>query len=297
MSGDRPLVLAGFGYVAQRLAARLTPATRVRAHARHPRHAAEPVGQVAGVDLDADRVPPIDVDGAAVLYSISPGGDGEDDPRIARWLNALHGTPARMVYLSTTGVYGDRGGAAVTERTPPTPNQPRSRRRLAAERRLGEWCRERGVTLSILRVPAIYGPHRLPLARLRRGEPVLTGAGAVPGYRIHVDDLVTAIERTLAAAAPPPIALLRDDSSMPIGEYLRLVARLAGLPEPEAVDLAGARERLSPGMLEYLSEHRRLDDSGTRAALGLTLRHPQPEDGVRASLGEMDHAPAATPAG
>lgn len=297
MNGDRPLLLAGFGYVAARFAARLPPTMPVRAHARRPRDAAAPVGPVSGVDLDGEPVPAIDVDGAAVLYSIAPGGDGEDDPRIGRWLDALHGTPARIVYLSTTGVYGNRDGATVTERTPPMPTLPRSRRRLAAERRLGDWCRQRDVTLSILRVPAIYGPHRLPLTRLRRGEPVLTGAAAVPGYRIHVDDLITAIERTLAAAAPPPFALLRDDSSLSIGEYLKLVARLAGLAQPPSVDLRGARERLSPGMLEYLTEHRRLDDSATREVLGLRLRYPDPGDGVRASLREMQGAPAATPPG
>lgn len=293
MSGGRPLLLAGFGYVAARLDARLAPATSVRAHARRARVAAAPVGPVAGIDLDVDPVPAIDVDGAAVLYSIAPGGDGADDPRIGRWLSALRGMPERIVYLSTTGVYGDRDGATVTERTPPAPAQPRARRRLAAERMLQAWCLQRGTRLTIVRVPAIYGPHRLPLARLQRGEPVLTGADAVPGYRIHVDDLVAALERILAVAAPPAVALLRDDSPLPIGEYLRLVARLAGLPEPPSVDMAGARARLSSGMLEYLTEHRRLDDAGTRAALGLSLRYPQPEDGVRASLQEMGLAPSA----
>lgn len=276
------VLLAGFGYVAQRLARRLE-ATGIEwsAHAQHARPG------VQALDLDAPAAPDtVAVADRTVVYSIAPQATGEEDLRIGRWLQSLEGTPARLIYLSTTGVYGAGTAAAVTEDTPPAPTQARARRRLDAERTLEAWCRREGVPLVIVRLPAIYGPGRLPLERLRRGDPVLDPALAPPSYRIHVDDLVTAIERLLPPQRPTGIYLLRDDSAWPLGEWFARVARLAGLPEPARVDLAEAERRLSPGMLEFMREGRAIDDRASRGRLGAYLRYPDPEDGVRASLAE-----------
>jgi nucleoside-diphosphate-sugar epimerase len=283
-----PLLLAGFGYVARRLAAR-HPEHRLRlAHAR--RALPDPASGITPLawDLDADAAPAtLDARGAVVLYTIAPGGQGEHDLRIGRWLGALKGTPKRIVYVSTTGVWGDRAGATVTEQTPPAPRQPRSKRRLDAENQLTAWCAVHGVELAILRTPAIYGPARLPLARLKRGEPVLAAHQSPPGYRIHVDDLVDALERLLWTDIPPGVWTIRDDSELSISEYLALVARLAGLPPPAEIGADEAAARLPEGMRGYLGESRRLDDRVSRRAIGHRLRYPQPADGIRASLDAM----------
>ena len=285
------LWLAGCGYVARRLLQRPPPPGLAAAMHAHARRAHPALGALAAPciawDLDSDTPPAEtpDLDGAAVVYSIAPGGEGERDLRLARWLAAVRGDPRRLVYLGTTGVYGDRAGAVCDELTPPAPTQARSRRRVDAERQLTQWCAARGAELTILRLPAIYGPDRLPLERLRRGDPVPDRAP--PGFRIHVDDLVDAVLAALAPGAPPGTYLVLDDSALSLPEWFDLVAGLAGLARPPRLAPDEAARRLPAAMLSFYAEDRRLDDRRSRAQLGLTPRYADPADGVRASLAEM----------
>lgn len=141
--------------------------------------------------------------GAAIAYLAPPPDSGSTDARMARFLAALgDARPSVVLYMSTTGVYGDAGGAIVTEATPVAPANERSCRRVDAETRAAQWSSARGTRCVILRVPGIYGPGRLPVERLRRGEPALRPEDAGPGNRIHVDDLVSAC----IAALERPVA-------------------------------------------------------------------------------------------
>lgn len=225
--------------------------------------------------------------GAAVVYLVPPPDHGTSDPRLERFLVQLgDAVPAVLVYVSTTGVYGDTGGAMVTEASPLAPGNDRSRRRVAAELAAQAWCAGRGVRCVVLRVPGIYGPHRLPLERLRRGEPALRPEDAGPGNRIHVDDLVTAcvaaLERPLSGAFN-----VTDGDDATTTEFLLRTAALAGLPPPPLVALAEAEGRISPGLLAFLRESRRVDNRRMREELGVQPRHARLEDGIVASLAEM----------
>ncbi len=281
----RSILLAGLGYTTGRLAERLDVAgVDWRAHSASGRQDSLPL------DLDTAVATSLPVEATAIVYAIPPPPAGEHDGRMARWLDLLEGRPERIVYLSTTAVYGDRPGERLDEHSELRPAQARARRRADAERRLGEWCAARAVPLLVLRLPAIYGPGRLPLERLRRADPVLDPAISPPSYRVHVDDLVTAIERALAAGSPAGTYLVRDDSRWSLGQWFLTVARLAGLPPPECVDLHTARQRLSPAMLGFMTETRELDDTLTRRVLGLTPRYADPLAGIRASLTATDTA-------
>jgi nucleoside-diphosphate-sugar epimerase len=190
--------------------------------------------------------------------------------------------------MSTTGVYGDTGGELVTEDTAVAPANDRSRRRVAAERMTMDWCASRGVRCVILRVPGIYGPGRLPLERLRRDEPAIRPEDAGPGNRIHVDDLVAAC---VAAIERPVTGVVNvcdgDYSSTTV--FLQRTAALAGLPPPRLVSMAEARGRISPGMLAFLVESRRVDNRRMRDELGVQLAYPTLDAGITASLAEMRH--------
>jgi nucleoside-diphosphate-sugar epimerase len=282
-------LLAGYGYTARALARRLDAAgTAWQAHSR----SGDGGHRVLDLDIDTpEAVAPLQVDGVSIVYSIAPSPQGSADARMPRWLALLQGHPSRMLYLSTTGVYGHQPEGAVDETTPPQPVHARAIRRLTAERALSEWCARRGVPLLIFRLPAIYGPDRLPLQRLRRGDPVLDPAHSPPSYRIHVEDLAAALLCGLSPALPAGIYLLRDESEWSLSCWFTQVAELAGLPAPPRVDLAEARERLSPAMLEFMTDYRRLDARASRARLGMTLRYPDPREGVRASLVQMGWLP------
>ena len=193
--------------------------------------------------------------------------------------------------LSTTGVYGDTGGAPVDEASPASPREDRSRRRLDAEGQVARWCGERGVRWVVLRVPAIYGPERLPLDRLRLGEPVLRDEDSGPGNRIHVDDLVAAC---LAALEGPVDGVVNVTDGCPesMAAFSRRVAGLAGLPLPPEVSWHDAQDLLSPGLLAFLRESREVRND--RMLRELNLVPMAPGAGIRASLEEMGWVPPSS---
>jgi nucleoside-diphosphate-sugar epimerase len=290
---DRRCLIAGCGYVGRRLAERMRPAWRVLALARSPGSVA--VLRADGIetieaDLDAQHRPDelqAAAGGAAIAYLAPPQDSGTNDARLARFLDALgEARPTVVLYMSTTGVYGDAAGGAVDESSPIAPSNDRSRRRVAAEHLTQAWCESRGVRWVVLRVPGIYGPHRLPLERLQRGEPALEPAAAGPGNRIHVDDLVTGCVAALERPASG-IFNVGDGDHSSTTAFLQITAESAGLPAPELVTLDEARGRVSPGMLAYLVESRRVETSRMREGLGVTPRYATVAAGVAASLAEM----------
>jgi len=225
--------------------------------------------------------------GATIAYLAPPPESGATDPRLATFLAALGSArPAALLYMSTTGVYGDTGGEVVTESAPLLPGSDRARRRVAAETAAAQWCEACGVRCVILRVPGIYGPHRLPLERLRRGEPAIRPEGAGPGNRIHVDDLVTACVAALDGSANG-IFNVTDGDTASTTEYLLVTAELAGLLPPELITRAEAQRRIPPGMLAFLNEARRVDNRRMREVLGVQPVYADMRAGVAASLEEM----------
>jgi nucleoside-diphosphate-sugar epimerase len=293
---DPSCLIAGCGYTGLRLARRLRPRWRVSALARSAESLALIGRDASGpVRADLDAALPFlviaaSVDGSALAWLVPPPDTGTHDPRLERFLAAL-GTarPAVLLYMSTTGVYGDTGGAVVTEDSPVAPSNDRSRRRAAAEATAQEWCAARDVRCVVLRVPGIYGPGRLPLDRLRRGEPVLRPQDAGPGNRIHVDDLVS----TCVAAIERPVHgvfNVTDGDPASTTEFLQRTAALAGLPPPPLVALADAAGRISPGMLAFLRESRRVDNRRMHEELRVVPRYARLDDGIAASLADAQEA-------
>ena len=238
------------------------------------------------LDLDAaDKTVPQEwLAHRAVIYMAPPPGAGTTDPRIRSFLARLPAVPKVLVYLSTTGVYGDTGGDTVDEKSPASPGSERGRRRLDAENALRDWSRNTGGPLRILRVPGIYGPGRLPLERLRQGAPVLRDEEAGAGNRIHVDDLAAV---SLAAAdftGPEQLFNVGDGCHASMSEYFRVVALAAGLPAPPQLPLAELLARVSPAMRSFLLESRRVDTSLMRTVLGYQPAYSNLAAGVRASL-------------
>ena len=289
-----PCLVAGCGYVGRRLATTLARSRPVVALARSAGNdAGLAAHRVAGRSVDFDKVEPASLasiaDGSGIVYLAPPPPHGDHDARLRRFLAALgDARPAAFVYLSTTGVYGDARGERVDESSATVPGSERARRRLDAESAARDWCAARGVRFACLRVPGIYGPHRLPLDRLRRGEPALRPEDAGPGNRIHVDDLVSAC---VAALDRPVDGVINvgDGDHASTTVYLQRVAALAGLPAPRLVTREEATAQIGPGMLEFLVESRRVDTRRMRDELGVVPRHDL-DSGVAASLAEMGWA-------
>ena len=221
-----------------------------------------------------------------VLYTVPPSPDFDSDVRLERLLEQLSPAPGRFVYISTTGIYGDRDGAEVDELTPPNPQASRARLRIAAEQALQSWAASHHVDTVILRVPGIYGPERLGVERIRESMPVIAEADANPGNRIHVDDLVTCCIAALSTTAPAGIYNVGDGDLRSSTWFINEVARQCQLQPPPEISMADAEREFSPMRLSFLRESRRVNTNKMRDLLGVTPNYTNAEDGIRASLDE-----------
>ena len=268
----KKLLIAGYGDIARRAAPRL-----------EARYAVQPVSRRHGFDLDCPEtlVPLQEVD--AMLHCAPPPSTGAADTRTTHLLAALAKgriLPARVVYVSTSGVYGDCGGARVDESRAVRPQTDRARRRVDAEHQLALWCSEHGVALVILRVPGIYAADRLPLERLRAGTPVLREEDDVYTNHVHAEDLASIVVRALEDAAPGGTYNASDDSEIRMGDWFDLVAQRAGLPRPPRIARRQAVERIPSELLSFMSESRRLDNGRLKCILGARLRYPTTYEGL-----------------
>lgn len=242
--------------------------------------------EALALDLDAQS-PQLhgDWDQAQVFYLAPPPPSGSADPRVQRLLAALPAGPRRIVYISTTGVYGDCAGDWVDEDRPVNPQVDRARRRHAAEQQLQDWRAAGHGEVVILRVAGIYGPGKLPLARLEQRVPMIGEDEAPWTNRIHIDDLVTVCEAAMQRGRDGAVYNVSDGQPGNMRDYFDRVADLYGLPHAPLISLDQARATLSPGMLSYLGESRRLDNRRMRDELGVTLRYPDLASGLRACVG------------
>jgi nucleoside-diphosphate-sugar epimerase len=199
-----------------------------------------------------------------------PPATGSGDPRTRRLRAACGRRTERAVYVSTTGVYGDRGGALLDETARLAPASERARRRFAAE----VLVRAGPIHASVLRVPGIYATNRLPLERLRAGTPALVAADDVYTNHIHADDLARIAIAALFRGQPARVYNAVDDSQMKMADYFDLVADRFGLPHPPRLPRAALRAAVSPAQYSFMSESRRLANVRLKRELRVRLRHP-----------------------
>jgi nucleoside-diphosphate-sugar epimerase len=217
----------------------------------------------------------------AALVSIPPDLDG--DPVLRACSDVLgHAERLRaIVYLSTIGVYGDRGGAWVDEDTPATPGSPRSRERLAAEQAWRDFGARRGIAVAVLRLAGIYGPGQNALAQIARGNARrIVKAGQIFN-RIHVDDIAQAIDAAFTRQASG-VFNVADDEPTPAGEPLVFAAQLLGVEPPPEIRFEDAAPSMSPMALSFWQECRRVKNDKLKRALGVRLLYPTYREGLRA---------------
>jgi len=284
------LLIVGCGDVAWRALPRLLRHYRVfallRDRGEHARWRAAGAIPLAG-DLD-DRASLGRLAGLAdcVLHLAPPPGQGLRDTRTRHLLAALgrgKSLPQRLVYVSTSGVYGDCAGDLIDETRPPHAETARAIRRIDAEHTLRAFGRTHAVTVGILRAPGIYAADRLPIERLQKGLPALTDEDDVFTNHIHADDLAAACCSALIRARPNRIYNACDETQMKMGQYFDLVADAFSLPRPPRLSRAEAEQRLSPMQLSFMSESRRLSNRRLRTELKLELRYPTVAQGIAAA--------------
>ena len=286
------MLIVGYGDVGARVARFLHGRVRLMALVRTPAAVSAPdaAGATPLLRLRGDLDDPASLRRLAgvathVVHLAPPPAEGRGDPRTAALLRALaHRTPPRaLVYASTSGVYGDQGGALVAETRPLRPSTARAARRVAAERQVRDFGRRLGVRAGVLRIPGIYAPDRVggtPRTRLMARTPVLDAADDVYTNHIHADDLARICVLALWRGRPLRVVNANDDSQLKMGEYFDLAADLYGLARPPRVARAVAAEHMSPASLSFMGESRRLDNTRLKRELRLRLRYPSPHSGL-----------------
>lgn len=280
------ILIVGSGDVAARAIPHLVQRARVFAVVRRSDAAASlrALGAMpVRADLDQARSLHRLAGLAQRLFHFAPPPDrGEGDPRSRRLAAALarRSLPTRLVYISTTGVYGDCRGESVPETRPLRASTARAKRRVAAEGILRSFARRSGCRLAILRAPGIYAAERLSLARLERADPVLHAAEDVFTNHIHAEDLARVAIRALRRGGNCRAWNVSDDSELRMGEWYDRMADTFGLPRPPRASRREIEAVLSPMMLSFMSESRRLDNARMHRELRVSLRYPTVDAGL-----------------
>jgi nucleoside-diphosphate-sugar epimerase len=290
------ILIVGCGDVGLRAARLLRGKARVFGLLRTPERAGElraaGVVPVAG-DLD-DRAGLRRLAGLAdiVLHFAPPPGEGASDPRTRRLLGALgrSSLPRAMIYVSTSGVYGDCAGAHVSETRPARPNNARAKRRLDAETQLRAWAGPRHVALSILRAPGIYARDRMPEERVRRGLPAMLPEDDVHTNHIHADDLARLALVAACRGRNNRVYNAVDDSGLKMGDWFDCVADHLGVPRPPRLPKAEVMAAVTPAMRSFLTESRRLNNLRIKHDLRYRLRYPTVADAFK-TVAEKDVQP------
>jgi nucleoside-diphosphate-sugar epimerase len=287
---NRPsLLIVGCGDVGMRVLRLLHPRWRVLALTSTPARlpelrAAGAVPLLGNLD-DPSSLWRTGLVADAVLHLAPPPGQGVGDPRTAALLGALArgGRVQTLVYASTTGVYGDCGGAQFDETRATAPGTERAQRRVVAESLVRHFGRSTGARVAVLRIPGIYAADRVgghPRDRLLRGTPALATADDVYTNHIHADDLARACVAALTRAAPQRVYHACDNTDLKMGDYFDLAAQLCGLPPPPRISREQARGQMSPMLLSFMSESRRLLNQRLTSELKVRLRYPTVVEGL-----------------
>jgi nucleoside-diphosphate-sugar epimerase len=215
-----------------------------------------------------------------VLLSIPPDGDGDPAYRAHAHDLAASRSLTWIGYFSTVGVYGDAGGGWVDENTPARPASERGRRRLESELAWARLGQEAGKTVTIFRLPGIYGPGRSAIEDLRSGTARRIIKPGQVFNRIHVDDIAVAVEAAALSEGTGGVYNVTDDLPAPPQDVVAYGAELLGLPCPP--DLAFATAELSPMARSFYSESKRVANARIKAELGLNLQFPTYREGLAA---------------
>lgn len=235
---------------------------------------AEPVTLPAAIDLQQTHI----------IYLAPPPAHGLKDPRLKKFLSALARAPASFSYCSTSGVYGDRKGDWVDETAPVAPLTDRAQRRAWAEDCVLSWLRRTRARAMILRVPGIYGPGRLPLEKLRSGQPLIRPQESPWTNLIQAEDLARVFIACVLRGKSGEIYNVSGGDPVTTTDYYLTVARIAELATPEFIGMQAVQAVYSAERLSFINESRRLNVEKMRRELQPELRYTNLEAGVRASL-------------
>lgn len=292
----KTVLMVGCGDIALRVAPLLQEKYRIFGLFRHPDKACPfrsfGVRAVAG-DLD-QRSSLKKLAGIAqiIIHLAPPPNRGVRDTRTTNLLAALSKwtkgkskiLPQQLIYISTSGVYGDCQGEIINETRRLNPFNARAVRRMSAENQVRAWGRRNRIPVSILRVPGIYAGDRLPVKRIQEAAPAFVAQDDGYTNHIHADDLARIICAAIRYGKSGRVYNATDDTQMKMGDYFDLVADHFNFPRPPRIPRDQAADQISPGMLSFMNESRRISNARIKKELHVKLRYPTIAAGVKDAI-------------
>ncbi len=221
---------------------------------------------------------------STLAYLAPPQAKGKTDLRMANFiamLETLNAPPEKIILISTTGVYGDCQGQWIDEAQPLNPQADRAHRRVSAETQLQEYCEKKQRQYIILRVPGIYAADKLPLKRIKSGEPIVSAADSGFTNRIQADDLSAFCVEALVDDVASGIYNCCDGNPSTMNDYFMKVADAMNLSRPEEISLLQAKKELSAGMLSYLAESKRISNKKLLTHFKTTFKYKNLDEGLK----------------
>ena len=220
----------------------------------------------------------------ALLYTVPPNPNEDEDSRLAHLLEIISSKPDRIVYMSSTGIYGNQKGRLVDENQLPNPRTDRAKKRLQAEIYLENWCIKNKIKLIILRVAGIYGPNRLGLERIKKDNSIIKEEEAKPSNRIHIKDLTNCCIAALIKKNASGIYNISDGDFRSNSWFIKKICELKGINLPLEISHEEALKTWNKSRLSFLNESRRLDTRKLDRELKVKLLYKNPVQGIKASL-------------
>ena len=238
-----------------------------------PGDASALAGAVAGASAILVCAPP-EADGCPGLRALSPALAGAEV-----W-------PDWIGYISSTAVYGDRAGGWAFEDSELNAASLEGARRVRVERDWLDAGQGMGLTVQLFRLPALYGPGRSPVDRLRDGTARIVRKPGQVFNRVHVDDIVSGLFASMARPRPGAAYILCDDEPAPADVVMEGAARRLGVPTPPEVDLDDPT--VSDAMRRFYLDSKRLSNARAKAELGWRPKYPSWREGLEALIGAAD---------
>jgi nucleoside-diphosphate-sugar epimerase len=229
-----------------------------------------------------------DFSSSVLMYLVPPPRNGRVDTRMSNFIDYLQacekssGQPVqKIVLISTTGIYGDCDGEWIDESRSPSPQADRAYRRLDAETQLQAYCAQHDIDCIVFRVPGIYAMDKLPLKRITSGEPIVRAEDSGYTNRIHADDLAAFCVEAMTEPVAAGVYNCCDGNPSTMNDYFLRVAEVMDLPAPSQISLQQAQAELSPGMLSYLAESKRISNEKLRRHFKTEFQYPDLQAGLK----------------
>ena len=238
-------------------------------------------------DFDKSTINLKCVEYGRIIYMAPPNNDGLKDTRISNFIKNIKSYHIeKIVYISTSGVYGNCHGALVDERQKVNPLTDRAKRRMDAENQLTKYCETEKINLVILRTPGIYGKERLPIKRIVDEEPVIRKEESRVTNLIHVEDLARVV---LSATDNDKLSMIEiinvsDGNIITSTQFYETVCKVMGVKVSNYISYEEAKDIFTKKRLSFLSESRRLNTDKMFRLMPGCIKYRNLEEGIIASM-------------